>query len=271
MKKSLPYILRGLLICAVIGLLLYQYYVKKDLTSGDITKALLILAGTIASVLRPPRNRALGNKKALYQKAYKDFIRNVFSEDPKLEKKFYSAVDDYNNSRCETAVNKLMDLRKECHRSDDIYAVTVFTGLCLDDMGLYEEATNAYTNALRIRPNGTLASNLGLCLQRLGRIEEAEKAYEYAIDLNPDNPFVYNNISAMYFRRGDYETALDYAEHALDCNPNLKEALGTACICFALLGDQQNYQEYYRRAVSAGYSGTKLKERIRDLDPDIAK
>ena len=268
--KTIRSVIYAILICSVLGLLAYQAFVTKDLESSDITKASLILAGAIFSLLRPRRsNPHTAGKKALYQKAYGEFIRNVFSEDPRLERKFYAAIADYNNNRPESGVKKLMELRGECHRTDDLYAVTVFTGLCLDDMGLYEEAANAYENAQRIRPNAFIASNLGLCYQHLGRMEDAMLAYERSVDLNPDNPFVYNNIAAMYFRMGDYETALDYAEHALDCNPNMKEALGTACMCFALTGDKENYREYYRRAVAAGQDGKKLKDRIRELDPTL--
>ena len=263
-------IVYGALILGILGLLAYQCFVTGDLDTADITRAGLILAGVVFSLVRPQRKTThTAGKKALYQKAYGEFIRNVFSEDPKLERKFYSAIADYNNNQPEAGVKKLMALRAECHRTDDLYAVTVFTGLCLDDMGLYEEAANAYENSLRIRPNASIASNLGLCYQHLGRPEDAMQAYEHSIGLNPDNPYVYNNIASMYFREGDYETALDYAEHALDCNPGLKEALGTACMCFALIGDKGNYQEYYRRAVAAGQDGKKLKAKIKELDPTL--
>lgn len=267
--KALRYILYGLLAAAVIGLICYQAFITKNLESGNLVKAGLILAGILLSLLRPRKARYAGSRKTLYQKAYGEFIQGAFADDPKLEKKFYSAVDDYNKHRFESGVKKLMALRKECQRTADIYAVTVFTGLCLDDLHLYEEAADAYENALRIRPNSTLASNLGLCLQRLGNLEQAMAAYEKAIDLNPENAFVYNNMSVLYFRNSDYEAALDYAKQALERNPNMKQALGTAAMCYALLGQEEQYKEYYRRAVAAGQDGQKLKARIKELDPAL--
>lgn len=267
--KALRYILYGLLAAAVVGFVCYQAFVTKNLESGNLVKAGLILAGILLSLLRPRKARYAGSRKTLYQKAYGEFIQGAFADDPKLEKKFYSAVDDYNKHRFESAVKKLMALRKECQRTADIYAVTVFTGLCLDDLHLYEEAADAYENALRIRPNATLASNLGLCYQRLGNPEQAEAAYARSIELDPNNPFVYNNMSSMYFHNADYETALDYAERAFACNPNMKQALGTAAMCYALLGQEEQYKEYYRRAVAAGQDGQKLKARIKELDPAL--
>lgn len=267
--KALRYILYGLLAAAVVGLVCYQAFITKNLESGNLVKAGLILAGILLSLLRPRKARYAGSKKTLYQKAYGEFIQGAFTDDPKLEKKFYSALHDYNNNKPQAGVKKLMALRKECQRTADIYAVTVFTGLCLNDMGLYEEAADAYENALRIRPNATLASNLGLCYQRLGDPERAEAAYKRSIDLDPNNPFVYNNISAMHFHDADYETALEYAKQALKHNPNMKEALGTAAMCYALLGQEEQYKEYYRRAVAAGQDGNKLKAVIKKLDPAL--
>lgn len=267
--KALRYILYGLLAAAIIGLVCYQAFITKNLETDNLVKAVLILAGILLSLLRPRKARYVGSKKTLYQKAYGEFIQGAFTDDAKLEKKFYSALHDYNKSKPQAGVKKLLELRKECQRTADIYAVTVFTGLCLDEMKLYEEAADAYENALRIRPNATLASNLGLCYQRLGNLEQAQAAYERSIELDPSNPFVYNNISVMHFHSADYETALDYARKALDCNPNMKQALGTACMCYALLGQEEQYKEYYRRAVAAGQDGQKLKALIKKLDPAL--
>lgn len=267
--KALRYILIGLVAAAVAGILAYQAFVEQNLTSNDIFRAVLILAGLVLSVMKTGRRRPVSNKKVLYQKAYSEFIQNVFSEDAKLETLFYSAVDDYNREKPARAVEKLTKLRGECQRTNDLFAVTVFTGLCLDDMQLYEEAINAYQNALRIRPSSTLASNMGLCYQQMGDFENAQNAYEQAIELNPDNEFAYNNLSAMYFREGDYETALDYAQHALEINQKMPQALSTAAICFALLGSEQEYRDYYRRAVAAGYDGQKIKDAIKNLDPTL--
>lgn len=258
-----------LLCAAVVGLLLYQGLITKELTSSDLTRALLILAGLLLSFVRSFSNQRSRGSKTLFQKAYKEFIRNAFAEEPRLEKLFYSAVADYNQGKPDQAVDKLMNLRRECRNSDDIYAVTVFTALCLDDLQLYEEAANAYHNALKIHRNTTLASNLGLCYQRLGNFAQAQDAYELAIDIDPDNAFANNNYSAMYFREADYESALEYAQHALDINPKLPQALGTSAICFALLGQTEEYREYYRRAVAAGYDGQKIKQAIANLDPEL--
>lgn len=269
MKKALPYILYSLVILAAAGLLVYQFLTGKGPESRDITRCILIIAGALTGMLRSRHRRTPGNKKALYQKAYGEFIQNAFFDSPKLEKKFYRAVDDYNLGRPAAAVAKLSDLRKECQRTADIYAVTVFTALCYDDMRAYEDAVKYYEDASRIREHTTLQSNVGMCYMRLGKNEAARRAYENAIRIDPHNANAYNNLATLYFRTADYHDALEYAELALRENENMPQALGCAAVCSALLGNQEEYQSYYRRAVAAGYEGQKIRNAVASLSAGL--
>ncbi len=254
----------------VAGLLYYEGFVTKELDSGDIAKAVLILAGLVLAAVRTKKpRRQVSNKKVAYEKAYPDFIQNVFSEDKKLEKKFFHAVDDYNQNKPAAALKKLEALRKDCQRTSDLYAVTVFTALCLDEMRAYEKAIQQYYGAFQIRPNSTLASNMGLCYERLGEPNRAIDAYTTAIQTDKTNAFAFNNLGTLYFREGDYETALEYAEAAIAVNPRMPQALSLAAICSAVMGQQEPYQRYYRQAVAAGYDGSKIKAVIKSLDPEL--
>lgn len=264
--KALKYILYGLVIAGAAGLLIYQGLIQKNLDSGDLTKGILIIAAAIVGMFRPQKRKKVSNKKALYQKAYGEFIQNAFYDEPRLEKKFYDAVDDYNFDRCAAAVDKLAKLRKECQRTADIYAVTVFTALCCEEMQLHEEAAAHYEAAVRIRDNSTLHSNRGMCLIRAGRPEEAETALQLAVRSDPGNASAWNNLGVFHFRQGDYVQALEHYEKAIALDSSLSQALGAAAVCCALLGDQQQYETYYRQAVAAGYSGEKIKATVRAMD-----
>lgn len=264
--KALKYILYGLVIAASAGLLAYQGLVEKSLEASDAVKGGLVIAAAIIGMLKPAR-KTVSNKKALYQKAYGEFIQNAFSDDPRLEKQLYNAIHDYNLNKPAAAVAKLNKLRKECQRTADLYAVTVFLGLCYDDMQLYTDAVNQYNAALKIRPTSTVSSNMGLCYQRMGKSAEARIAYESAIKLDPHNAFAYNNLSALYFRDGEYYDALEYAELAIKENPTMAQALSTAAICSALIGETEDYERYYKQAVTHGYDGKKIKAVIQSLDP----
>ena len=267
MKKALPYILYSLIILAVVGLIVYQCVVEQSLDTGDLIKGILLIIAAIIGMLRPKQRRHIGSKKALYQKAYGEFIQNAFYDEPKLEKKFYKAVDDYNFDRCAAGVAKLTKLRKECQRTADIYAVTVFMGLCCDEMHAYEEAVKHYEDAARIRDNTTLHSNAGLCYLRLGQLDKAEEAFHLAIRVDEKNAFAWNNLASLYFRQADYEQALENAKKAIDIDARMPQALGCAAVCCALLDDDEGYRKYYRQAVAAGYDGNKIKSTLANLNP----
>lgn len=266
--KALRYILSGLVVAAAVGLLCYQYFVEGHVDTKDVFRAGIIILGAILSLFKK-RKAVIPNKKALYQKAYEEFIHSAFYDEPKLETKFYNAVHNYNQGKPSAALGMLEKLRKECQRTDDLYAVTVFTAFCLDDMQLYDQAIVQYDAAILIRRNSTLYSNKGLCLQRLGKYAVAEECYQNAIQCDPKNEYAYNNLSALYFREDDYESALEMAEKAIEINPKLRQALTTAAICSALMGFEEEYEQYYRRAVVNGADGNIIKNAIKNLDPTV--
>ena len=225
--KVLRYILYGLIILGAGTLLGYLLLVEKSADTGDIIKCGLLIAAAIFGMVKTPKGRIV-NKKAVYQKAYSEFIQNAFSEDPKLERMFYNAVHDFNRNRYSAAMAKLDKLRKQCQRTADLRAVTTFQALCLDDMGMQKQAAEKYEEALRMHPNSSIASNLGLCYSRLGKLDLAEKNYLLAISIDPTNAFAYNNMAAMLFRQLDYARSLEYALKALEHDNNLPQALGNA-------------------------------------------
>lgn len=266
--KALRYIISAIVVAGILGLMYYQGFVTHTLTAANLFRCVLILAGVLLALLRPKRKH-LSALKPLYQKTYAEFIQGAFADDPKLENKLMQAIRCYNENKPGKGISLLQKLRKECIRSADIYAVTVFQGLCYDDAKNYSAAADAYRQALAYRSNATLWSNLGLCLQRLGDPSAAQDAYENAIQLNPNNPYAYNNLSALFFREGDYESALEYAEQALEHNGQMVQALKTAAICCGVIGDDESYTKYYRAAVANGADGKQIKSLIQALNPEL--
>lgn len=261
--KALRYILVGLAAAAVIGLLYYQGFVTKELTSSNLTKGALILAGLVLALFRGPRRQRV--TKAGYKAAYGHLIGNAFAEDPKQEKKLYQALDNFNNSRYPAALQKLEQLRLASPRSADRFAVTAFTALCYDRMKQYEEAIRHYTTALQIREHSTMASNMGSCYLNLGRIDEALECFLRAVRADGSNPNAYNNIAQLYIQLGEYEDAIVYAEKALEINAKMTQALNAMAICYAMLDDDEESEAYFRRATANGSDGKVLRAYINNL------
>lgn len=255
--KALRYILYCLVILGAGGLLAYQAFVTKNLETSNAVKCGIIIAGAVLGMVRPRKSRIV-NKKAVYQKAYSEYIDGAFHNDPKLEKVFYNALHNYNRNNYSGAVSKLEMLRKECHNSSDLRAVSIFLGLCMDDMGMYPQAAEHYYNAVQMRPTASVASNLGLCYQRMGKMEDAERFYHHAIAIDPKYAIAYNNLSVLYFRRGEYDKALELAKQAIEIDQCFAQALSTAALCCGLLHDKDGYDWYYRLAISNGYDGRRI-------------
>lgn len=261
--KALKYILVGLVAAAVIGLLCYQGFVTKDLTTGNLTKGALILAGLVLVLFRGPRKQRV--TKAGYKAAYGHLIGNAFSEDPKLERKLYQALDDFNNRRYPACLQKLEQLRLESPRAADRFVVLTFTGLCYDRMKRYEEAIAQYTAALQIREHSTVASNMGSCYLNLGRTDQALECFLRAVRADSKNPNAYNNIAQLYIQLGEYEDAIPYAEEALALNAKMPQALNAMAICYAMLDYDEESEAYFRRAVANGSDGKTLRAYIENL------
>ena len=267
--KALRFILPILVILAVIGLLAYEGLVVKTLTGSNLVRGGLIIAAAVVTLTKTPTQKTTASKKALYQKAYPEFIQEPFADDPKLEKRFYDAVHNYNQNKPASAISQLEKLRRECRNSGELRSVTVFTALCYDDIGRYQESLKLYDAARQIRDCSTLASNMGLCCNRLGDFGRAAELYGQAIQMDSKNAVAYSNLSNLYFAQGQLENSLDAATDALACNERMPQALATAAICCKLLGRDGEYEDYYHRAVAAGYDGARIKKVIKKLDPKV--
>lgn len=62
--------------------------------------------------------------------------------------------------------------------------------------------------------------SLGLIEQQAGALDAALHAYERAKSLDPDLPMLRNNLSALYYTRGECEAALALGAQALRAEPN---------------------------------------------------
>lgn len=261
--KALRYVLLGLVAAAVVGLLAYQGLVTHELTGSNLTKAILILVGVVLSILKGERRSKA--TKTDYKAAYGHLIGNAFSEDAKLEKLLYRALDDFNRRKYPACLNKLDKLYSASGKSGDRFAVIVFTALCHSRMGKFEDAIRIYSNALMIREHSTVSSNMGSCYLNLGKTEEALECFKRALRSDAANPNAYNNIAQLYIQTGNFEEALSYAEEAVKLNGTMPQALNAMAICHAMLGNEAEYETYFRRAVACGSDGTTLRAYIENL------
>lgn len=254
---------------ALIALTVYDVAVKKDTSS--IPKAAVVLIGLLVTSLRlfgivKPRGQA---PLSSYRKHYADLVGNAFAGDPKQEKLFLRALEAYGGNRPGESLKLLNKLAPSYNTYEDRFALVLFKALCYDDLTMYDQAVELYEQALALREHSTAASNLGLCYYRMGQYENAIGAYERAIAINPNDEFPYNNLAQLYVRRQEYEKALEYAIEAARINNKMHQAYSAQAICYAMLGDRENYEKALHSAVLCGSDKSAILSMLRSLDAPV--
>lgn len=84
----------------------------------------------------------------------------------------------------------------------------------------YAGAVPEYEAVIRVRPNDLNAhTNLGICLAEIGRFEEAEAAFRRTLAIEPNFARGHTNLGALALVRGDAATARDAYQEAIKHDP----------------------------------------------------
>ena len=174
-----------------------------------------------------------------------------------------------------------------------ISAETYFLrGIVYHDLGNYDEAIAAYTQAIRLKPDHADAyNNRGLAKQNLGLHRAAITDYDAAIRLKPDEAEAYYNRGIAKYKLGqhraaiaDYDTAIHLKPDHANAYYNRGLAKGELGEYFAAIADYDaairlkpdDVEAYYNRG-SAKVRLSQYRAAIADLDtaihlrPDNAK
>jgi tetratricopeptide (TPR) repeat protein len=134
--------------------------------------------------------------------------------------------------------------------SPDFFTAWFNKGVVLAKLGREEDAADAFTRALRIDPDDSDAwANKGGILVHLGRYEDALKAYKEAIRLDPNYSYAWSGISAALMDLGRHEEALDASNEALRLDPNNEEAWTNKGYSLRNLGRYDEALEAYEQAL----------------------
>ena len=97
-------------------------------------------------------------------------------------------------------------------------------GLSKMKMGDVEKAAACYLRAIQMdRTYAEPYYNLGLLLMKLD-LEKAKENFLQAVRYDPMKYQAHTNLSAIYYRQGELETAFEHAKKALAINPNFMPA-----------------------------------------------
>ena len=128
--------------------------------------------------------------------------------------------------------------------------------------GRFEEAADAYREAIRLRPNRAIYHrNLGDAYRHLGRSEDARHEYleavrrmEEALRVNPNDARAMALLAVYEMKVGRRDDAERHINRALAINPSDSEVLYRRAAVFALSGNDSAALKAVSEAVAKGFS-----------------
>ncbi|MBL4615595.1 MAG: tetratricopeptide repeat protein [Magnetovibrio sp.] len=91
------------------------------------------------------------------------------------------------------------------------------TGVTLDALERYQQASQAYARALQVSPNNPVVlNNLAMSLAMSGKLAEATKTLERAAGIDRQHPHIRQNLALLYAIDGKIERARALAAMDLD-------------------------------------------------------
>ncbi len=226
----------------------------------QLLAAVFICIGSLIRLLTAKGRRSL----EFYEHQYNQHIEHAFSNSPFYKKKLLCAIRLYNEDNFKKALKYLLELKSVCKEKEDLYAVGLFTGIVLTDMGLQDDAVHVYNALINLNiTSSTIYGNLGSVYSNMGNYNDAIAALRLAIQNDRNNPAPYNNLAKLYFDTYDFENAKHYAHKALDINHKFRQSASMLTIIYSLENDTENTEKYFHIAISSGSDPSELQQAIK--------
>ena len=156
-------------------------------------------------------------------------------------------------------------------KGDTTNAVTLFRKVCdlypnyepaFEELGVlysahHDPLTVEYLNtALRIEPqNSNALYALGMYYQELNQMDKAEEIYKQILDINANHKDAWHNRGYIeLFTYGDYEKAVDYFTHAIQCDSTFAEAWVNRGCAYELAGDKKRAGDDFHTALELDHT-----------------
>jgi tetratricopeptide (TPR) repeat protein len=152
----------------------------------------------------------------------------------------------------------------ECaHNSNSIYPNNLlmnrFEGSCYFLIGENEKAKLAFLKAINVSPkNLEVNVFLGDVFYVQKSYIEALKYYKKGLELSPKNGLLINNISTVYYEKGEKDSCIQFSTSLIKKDSNLIEPWENLGYYFLAEKDTNKAKIYFRKAVKNGLSHKEL-------------
>ncbi len=259
------------LMMATVALYVVDIILNNTPPSENLFKALAVIFASAAALVRLLANKGR-RRLEFYESQYSEYIEGAFADAPLHRKKLLCAIRLYNEDNYNKALKYLLQLKPVCKGREDWYAVGLFTGLVLTDVGLKKDAVIVYDTLIGMNiTSSTIYGNLGNLYSSMGHYDDAISTLRLAIQNDEKNPAPYNNLANLYFDTYDFENAKRYALQALDVNHKFRQSASLLAIIYSLENDKENAEKYFHIAISSGENPAKLQQTINRYRAELTR
>jgi tetratricopeptide (TPR) repeat protein len=141
-------------------------------------------------------------------------------------------------------------------------------GVVYDKWDKKEASIATMRKVIELDPKHANALNyLGYTYADLGKnLDEAERLIKEALKYKPDDGYITDSLGWVYYKKGEYEKALQYLQREVEIVPDdpiMLEHLGDA---YLKLNDKAKALEYYKKSLQYKEKNKeKLEQKIRDI------
>ena len=171
-----------------------------------------------------------------------------FNDHEPPKERLNGLINLHTKGQYKAALNRASQLLEQFPNSINLYNII---GAANQKLGKLEEAIDAYTGALSIKPDFAAAyNNIGIAHRNLGKLDEAIEAYNKALFIKPDFAEAFNNMGVALKAQGKVEEALEAFNKALTIKPDYAEACNNMGNTLQYLGYLDDAIEAYNKALA---------------------
>lgn len=261
MKKTILAVVLVLISLAVIGLYITDLVINNAEPTKNLFRVVIVVVICVLNLIRL-NSRNQRQPLEFYASQFDDILHNAF-QGKFYRNKLLCAIRLYHEGNIRKALKYLFDLKDRCETKDDQYAVMLWIALCFTDLQLLDQAEKMYMQMIfKELADSRVYSNLGSIFNRKGDYQRAIDYFNHALEYDRKNYNAYNNIAQAHFQMDKLDEAIPFALKALEINPKMRQASSLLAIIYDLLGDEDQSTHYFHIAINSGYDPEELKEAI---------
>ena len=151
------------------------------------------------------------------------------------------------------------------------WSLLYFRGVALERAKQWDRAEEDFLKALELEPEQPFVMNYLAYswVEQRRNLDEAKKMLVRAVELRPDDGYIVDSLGWVFFRLGEYESAVEYLERAVELRPQdsvINDHLGDA---FWRTGRRSEARFQWRRALSLDPEEEELPKIEKKIDEGL--